>query len=484
MSKRASRTQITSSLRIQRVKTQHFDVIVIGAGPAGMTAATRAAALGARVALLDRRRTGGTCTNTGCVPTRVLAITARLMRDIRTAHQYGIRVSVPQLEWAQTVARVRDVIAEIANVKRVQDKLREYSGEVFLEGAASFVDAHTVKLEDSGRMLTADKFILCTGGKARRPAIEGVEHAITPDQIIDLETLPASVVIVGSGYTGVQVTTIMSAFGASVTLLETAPVILPPSDADVGRSLRESFERQGVRVVTGIGGLEQIVLNPNGSRTVMYTLRGESHSVTVDTVILAVGWPADLDGLNLASAGVEVERGFVKMNACLQTTAAHIYVAGDANGRDMLVQGANFEAETASENAVTGSSLEYRRDSLPSGGFTDPDHAGVGLTESQARESGVEYVVGVARYADLERAIIDRRSAGFFKLIARCDTGQIIGAHGTGESAVEVMQAVATAMAAGVSAGTLAAVRFAYPTYTAIIGEAARRLEGQRVKRA
>ena len=462
------------------MNSQHFDLIVIGAGPAGMTAAQRAAALGARVALLDRRRTGGTCTNTGCVPTRVLAIAARLMRDIRSAHQYGIHVSAPQLEWAQTVARVRGVIAEIANVKRVQDKLREYASEVFLEGAASFVDAHTVKLEDSGRVLTADKFILCTGGKARRPALEGVEHAITPDQLIDLETLPTSVVIVGSGYTGVQVTTIMSAFGSRVTLLETAPVILPPVDADVGRALREGFERQGVRVVTGVGGLERIALNTDGSRTLTYTLRGDSHSVTVDAVILAIGWPADLDGLNLASAGVEVERGFVKMNACLQTTAAHIYVAGDANGRDMLVQGANFEAEVAAENAVTNSRLEYRRESLPSGGFTDPDHAGVGLTEAQARASDMECVVGVARYADLERAIIDSRTAGFLKLIARRDTGQIIGAHGAGENAVEVMQAVATAMAAGATAATLAAVRFAYPTYTAIIGEAARRLEVQR----
>jgi pyruvate/2-oxoglutarate dehydrogenase complex dihydrolipoamide dehydrogenase (E3) component len=461
---------------------QHFDVIVIGAGPAGMTAAQCAAALGARVALLDRRRTGGTCTNTGCVPTRVLAITARLMRDIRSAANYGVVVSAPQLEWPQTVARVRGVIAEIANVKRVQDKLRDHGSEVFLEGSAAFVDAHTVKLEHSGRVLTADKFILCTGGKARRPALEGVDHAITPDQIIDLESMPRSVVIVGSGYTGVQVTTIMIAFGASVTLLETAPVILPPADADVGRALREGFERQGVRVVPGVGGLERIALNSDGSRTLTYKLRGASHNVTVETVILAVGWPADLGGLNLEAAGVETERGFVKMNAMLQTTAAHIYVAGDANGRDMLVQGANFEAEIAAQNAVTGSSLEFVRDSLPSGGFTDPDHAGVGLTEAQARDSGVEYVVGVARYADLERAIIDHRTAGFFKLIARRDTGQIIGAHGAGENAVEVMQAVATAMAAGSSAGTLAAVRFAYPTYTAIIGAAARRLEAQRVR--
>lgn len=457
-----------------------FDLIVIGAGPAGATAALRAASLGAAVALLDRRRTGGTCTNTGCVPTRVLAITARLLRDIRGASAYGIQVGTPVLEWRRTVEKVRQVIGEIQNVKRVQDKLRELGSEVFLEGAASFVDAQTVRLADSGRELRAAKFILATGGKARRVPIPGVELAITPEQIVDLEVLPKSVVIVGSGYTGVQVTTIMNAFGAVVTLLETAPNILPPADADVARSLREGFERQGVRVVTGISGLERIDLETDGSRRLTYTLGGEARTVRAEAIILAVGWPADLDGLNLTAAGVEVERGFVKMNAVLQTTAPHIFVAGDANGRDMLVQGANFEAEIAAENAVKDANLEYDRTSLPSGGFTDPDHAGVGLTEAQARDSGVAYVVSVARYADLERAIIDGRTAGFLKLIAERDSGKIIGAHGTGENAVEVMQAVATAMAAGATAATLAGVRFAYPTYAAIIGEAARKLEARR----
>ncbi len=461
--------------------SKDFDVIVIGAGPAGATAALRASALGSRVALLDRRRTGGTCTNTGCVPTRVLAITARLLRDIRTAGTYGIEVSAPSLEWSRTVLRVREVIAQINNVKRVQDKLRDAGGELFLEGNASFVDAHTVRLSDSGRSLRGAKFILCTGGKARRPPIPGVEHALTPDEVIDLEHLPASVVVVGSGYTGVQVTTVMNAFGAQVTLLETAPTILPPADADVGRALREGFERQGVRVVTGIGGIEQIELNPDGSRSLTYTLAGAMYRVTVDAVILAVGWPADLDGLNLEAAGVEVERGFIKVSPALQTSAPHIFVAGDANGRDMLVQGANFEAETAAENAVNGTSLEYDRNALPSGGFTDPDHAGVGLTEAQARDAGLDYVISVARYADLERAIIDGRIAGFLKLIAERDSGRIVGAHGAGENAVEVMQAVATAMAAGATAATLAGVRFAYPTYTAIVGEAARRLEEKRL---
>jgi glutathione reductase (NADPH) len=456
------------------VKTD-FDVLVIGAGPAGATAALKASALGARVALVDKRRTGGTCTNTGCVPTRVLAITARLLRDIHGAGVYGIKVPSVELEWKTTTSRVRQVIGDIQNVKRVQDKLRDAGGELFLEGAASFLDAHTVKLSDSGRELKAEKIILCVGGKARRPPIPGVEFAITPEEIIDLEHLPKSVAIVGSGYTGVQVTTIMNAFGANVTLLETAPNILPPADADVARALREGFERQGVKVITGISGIERIELESNGLRTLTYSSNGAQHSLEVQAVILAVGWPAALENLGIAEIGLETERGFLKVNKFLQTNFEHIFVAGDANGQDMLVQGANFEAEVAAENAVRAAKIEYKRDSLPSGGFTDPDHAGVGYTEARAKSEGIHYRVAVARYSDLERAIIDNRTAGFLKLISD-SSGFIIGAHAAGENAVEVMQAVATAMAANATAVTLANVRFAYPTYTAIVGEAARKL--------
>ena len=267
----------------------------------------------------------------------------------------------------------------------------------------------------------------------------------------------------------------MNAFGAHVTLLETAPNILPPADADVARALRDGFERQGVRVVTGISGIEGIELEPDGLRRLTYLSQGVQYSIVVEAVILAVGWPAALEGLGLEQIGLETERGFIKINSFLQTNFEHIFVAGDANGLDMLVQGANFEAEVAAENAVRGAKLEFDRHSLPSGGFTDPDHAGVGVQEARARDEGIDCVVAVARYSDLERAIIDSRTAGFLKLIADSD-GRIIGANGTGENAVEVMQAVATAMAAQATAATLASVRFAYPTYTAIIGEAARKI--------
>lgn len=456
--------------------SKSYDVLVIGAGPGGAMAAAHALELGARVAIVDKQRTGGTCTNTGCVPTRVLAITARLLRDIRAANTYGINVNEPTITWPRTLARVKQVIADVRNNKRVQDKLRKAGGDLFLEGAATFLDPHTVRLADSARELSADKIILCVGGHSRRLPIPGVEHAMFPEDILELDELPRSVVIVGSGYTGVQLTTIMNAFGARVTLLELAPNILPGADKDVGRVLRESFERQGVKVVTRIKGVDQIDLLDGGTRRLTYTHNDQQRAIEADAVFLCVGWPASVEGLGLDAIGVELEKGFIKVNQYLQTSVPHIFTAGDANGQGMLVQGAHFEAYAAAENAVKGPRLAFDHVLLPNGGFTDPDHAGVGITEDQARERGLNVAVAVAHYADLDRAIIDNRTTGFLKLLVDRDSDLVIGAHAAGENAIEVIQAVATAMAANAKVGTLAGVELAYPTYAAIIGMAAQQI--------
>jgi pyruvate/2-oxoglutarate dehydrogenase complex dihydrolipoamide dehydrogenase (E3) component len=445
-----------------------FDVIVIGAGPAGASAALHASSLGARVALIDRERTGGTCTNTGCVPTRVLAITARLLRDIRGAAAYGIEVSKPKLDWKRTVARVQEVIGDVNANKNLVPKLAQNGGKLFLGGQASFVSSHCVRLA-TGRELSGDKIILAIGGQARRPPIPGIEHAITPEELFSLEVLPKRVVIIGSGYTGVQVTTILNAFGIDVTLLEMAPGILPGADADVSSTLAKKFEDQGIHVVTGLESVKQIERNG-----LTYSKNGNDIHLECDAVILCVGWPAALEGLGAELIGLETERGFVKINEHLQSNLEHIFVAGDANGRDMLVQGADFEGRLCAENAVLGTLQVYRRDLLPSGGFTDPDHAGVGLTEAQARAQNLDIVMTLEHYEHLDRAIIDNRRAGFMKLIVARETGTLIGAHATGENAVELIQGLALAMASGATVQTLSSVRLAYPTYSAIIGQAAR----------
>ena len=453
-----------------------FDVLVVGAGPAGARAALRAAELGARVGLIDRVRMGGTCTNTGCVPTRVLAVTARLLRDIRTAGLYGIKVSDPELVWSRTQARVQEVVREVHANKKTAELIRASGGELFLEGSARFMDPNVLQLHDSKRNLHAGKIILCVGGKARRPNIDGVEFGIVPEELFSLRQMPKSVAIIGSGYTGVQVCTIMNAFGAQVTLLDVAPAIVPSADEMVSAVLRERFEALGVVIVTEIEEVERIELMENGMRRLHFKKSGSHHEIEVEAVLLCLGWPAALEDIGIEAAGLETERGFLKVNRFMQTNLEHIFAAGDVHGRDMLVQGAHFEAMVAAENAVLGAKLEHQSELLPSGGFTDPDHAGVGLTEREARERKLDHISARADYSTLDRAVIDGRKHGFVKLIADRKTGTLLGAHAIGENALELIQGLAFSMSAGVTLSILARTRLSYPTYSAIVGELARRM--------
>ncbi|MFO7690787.1 MAG: FAD-dependent oxidoreductase, partial [Cryobacterium sp.] len=219
-----------------------------------------------------------------------------------------------------------------------------------------------------------------------------------------------------------------------------------------------------------------LVREADASITLAFTRNGEQLTCSVDAVIMATGWPADLAELGLESAGVETARSSIVVDAFFRSSAPHIYAVGDATGRDMLVQAAQFEGESAAENAVLGVNRRTPPRLLPAGGFTDPDYAGVGLTEEQALLRDEHARVVLVPYSRLDRAVIDDREQGFLKLVADRRGEFLLGAHATGENAVEVIQSVTTAMAAGVDVATLAQVRFAYPTYSAIIGLAARDL--------
>jgi len=452
-----------------------YDVLVLGAGPAGTAAAVRAAELGAAVAVVEAGRVGGTCVNTGCVPTRVLAKTARIMRDIRSAHEAGIDVAEPQVAWPRVVTRVRRVIENLQAVKQTPESFAAAGADLYMEGRGWFLDPHLVELE-SGTRLEAGAVVVCVGGHSRLLPIDGAHLALTVERVLDLPELPRAVAIVGSGSTGAQLATIFCAFGCLVTLLELAPRVMPGVDEGISEVLAASFAASGIEVVTGIDGVTAIGQRSDGGRTLTYEAGRQQVALDVEAVLLSVGWPAAIEGLGLEAAGVRVDRGRVPVNAFLQTNVPHVYVPGDANGDAMLVQAARFEAEAAATNAVLGPTRSVSHALLPFGGFTDPDYAGVGLTEAEARERDPQCLVAVVPYAEMERAVIDGRTTGFCKLIADRRRSLLLGAHAVGESAVEVIQAVTTAMAAGVDVATLARVEFAYPTYTAIVGQAAGQL--------
>lgn len=451
-----------------------YDVIVVGGGPAGVTAALRARELGATVALVEKDRMGGTCTNDGCVPTRVLAKAARLVRDAQQFDEYAIDGEVRGLDLEALLARTQQIVYRVHEKKQLIEHLQDVGVDVFSEvGPARFQDAHTLALPD-GRLLQGDKFILCAGGSARRIDFPGSDYALTHHDVWSMTSLPRKVAIVGGAATGCQLASIFSAFGAEVALFEVSPRILAAEDEVISNTIDAVFRRRGIDITCGIQGIDSIDKTANGLR-LNYRKNDEPQVLDADGVILAVGWVGHGDTLNVAATGIEAYRGYVPVNDFLQSPVPHIYAAGDLNGRMMLVQSASYEARIAVENAILNGRQRNEHDIVPHGGFTDPEYGSVGLTETQAREAH-ECLVATVPYSDIDRAVIDGYTDGYCKLIVSVETHRILGAHVVGEQAVEVVQMIAAGMAAGMWVEQLAELELAYPTYTAIVGIAARQI--------
>ncbi len=451
------------------------DLLVLGAGPGGVAAALTAARLGSRVTLVERDRVGGTCLNTGCVPTRVLARTARLLRDAELARRIGVVDTVRRIDWPALVERVRATVEQVREIKYPAELFAEAGIELVHEGAARFIDPHTVELE-SGRRITASTILVAVGGHSRVLPIDGVEHTIVPEHVLDVPEFPERVAIVGAGNTGAQLATVFSSLGSEVTLLDAAPRILPASDASISSAVQAAFERTGVTVRPGIEGVERIELDERG-KVLRYKAGGEVHAVGADLVVMATGWPANLEHLDPDAAGLERNRGWLAADPRGRTSQPHIFVLGDADGTDMLVQMAEEEGEAVATLAVTGEESARTR-LVPAGGFTDPDYAGVGPTPEQLDADGIRYRTTTVPYDRLDRAVLDGRAEGFLTLVADEEAHRILGAHVVGENAMDVVHLVVMAMSGAMTVAELARVPFAYPTYSAIVRQAARRMLG------
>lgn len=451
-----------------------YDVLVIGGGPAGVTAALRARELGAGVALVERGRMGGTCTNDGCAPTRVLAKAARLLRDAEQFAEYGLLAAAPELDFARLMARTQQTVYAIHEKKQLLSHLRQAGVDVYAEvGPARFIDPHTVELPGGSR-LEARKFILCAGGRARRLDFPGAENALVHSDIWSLSALPRSVVVVGGAATGCQLASIFNAFGSQATILERSPRILALEDEAVANVVTQGFLEHNIDVIPAIQSIERLEVGSQG-QTLYYRKNDVVHPLDAEAVILSTGWVGNLSSLNLQAAGVETEGPYVKADDFLRTSAPHIFAAGDITGRMMLVQSAGYEALAAAENAVMGVGQRQSHKIVPHGGFTDPEYGSVGLNETQARKEHA-VIVATAPYTELDRAVIDGHPVGLCKLIVSRHTRRILGAHVVGEQALEIVHVAAAAMAADMDVEQLAELQIAYPTFTAILGLAARQI--------
>ena len=451
-----------------------YDLIVMGGGPAGVSAALRARELGASVALVERHFLGGTGMNDGCVPVRVLAKAARAIRDAQQFAAYGLESLPPTLNFPDLLERAQQVVYELHEKKQLVNHLANMQVDVYENaGDAAFVSPDTIQL-GNGQQISAEKIIICVGGHSRRLEFPGSEHTLTYNDVWNMDALPSSLIIVGGGAIGCQLASVFNTFGSQVTLLNTSPRLLAMEDQTVADAITKAFQRQGIESISGIQSWQRI--KKHGDQLeLIYKIGDQEVSCTADVIITAVGWPGNLDKLNLAAAGVQMKGPYIEVDERFQTSAPNIYAAGDITGQIMLVQTASHQARYAAENALLGGSIHKLNSSIPHGSFTDPEYAGIGLTEEQARKISA-CRVAVVPYADMDRAIIDDHTVGFCKLIVDVQTHHILGAHVVGEQAVEVVQIVAAVMGADMPVERLATIEFAYPTFAAIIGLAARQI--------
>lgn len=449
-----------------------FDVLVLGAGPAGVVAAMRAADLGARTALVTRGDFGGMAANDGPIPVRTLAHAARLIREARQLGRYGITVGEPVLDYHRLLARVREVVLDARAHSTFRQQIDALGVTVHEQaGNTRFVDPHTIELT-GGRRLHAARLILCTGGVSRRLDVPGFELTKTHSDAWALTSVPQSMLVIGGGATGAQVASIFNSFGSRVELFHRGPRILPTEDEEISAAVATAFRNAGISVREDFGEIESFEKSPRGIR-LNFCKGGECGSAEASLAVVAVGWQANTDGLNLAEAGVETDsRGFVRVNQFLQTSASHIFAAGDITGRLLLVPPAIQDGFVAATNALRGPTLPLDEQVNPIGSFTDPEYAQVGVTESQARAE-FDVFAATIHFDTTTRTIIDGRTFGFCKMIVDRATHRLLGCHVVGERAVEITQIAAIAMTAGMRVDELARIPLSFPTYAGIFGRLA-----------
>jgi pyruvate/2-oxoglutarate dehydrogenase complex dihydrolipoamide dehydrogenase (E3) component len=450
-----------------------YNLVVIGAGTAGLVAAAGAAGLGARVALVERHLMGGECLNVGCIPSKAVIRSSRVIGELREAAALGVRVpGGVAVDFGAVMERMRRVRAHLASRDSAWRFSRELGVDVFL-GEAAFSGPDTVAV--AGRTLRFAKAVIASGARAGLPPIPGLTEAgfLTNETVFELTERPGHLAVVGGGPTGCELAQAFRRLGADVTLLTDGPEILPREDPDAAGIVRQALLRDGVRLVLDaeIDGAAR-----EGARKVLrYRSGARAGAVTADEILVATGRVPNVEGLALEAAGVRHTPDGVVVDDHLRTTNPRIYAAGDVCLRWKFTHAADAAARIVVQNALFGLARRRRLSRLvmPSCTYTDPEVAHVGLDGREADRRGPAVDTLVRRLADVDRACTDGETDGFVKVHVRRGTDRIVGGTIVARRAGEMIGELALAMTAGVGLDRLSSVIHPYPTQAEAIRQVA-----------
>jgi pyruvate/2-oxoglutarate dehydrogenase complex dihydrolipoamide dehydrogenase (E3) component len=450
---------------------RRYNLVVIGAGTAGLVTAAGAAILGAKVALVERDLMGGDCLNFGCVPSKALIRSARAAAEVRDAARFGVEVPPgTRVNFPAVMERMRKLRAELSPIDSAS-RFRGLGVDVFI-GAGRFIAPDCVEV--NGKKLRFKKAAIATGARAAAIPIPGLLEAgyLTNETVFSLTELPRRIVVIGAGPIGCELAQVFQRFGAEVTILEVAPQILIREDRDAADRVERAIVRDGVNIVTGckITGVER-----RGTEKVIAIEReGLRREIAADEIIIGVGRVPAVEGLNLEAATIEYDnQNGVKVDDFLRTTNPLVYAAGDVASAYKFTHLADAHARMILRNALFFGRQRVSQLTIPWCTYTDPEIAHVGLYEAEARQRGIEVTTYTQELSEVDRAVLDGETDGFVKVHVRKGSDRIVGATIVASHAGEMISELTTAIAAGVGLGKLGDVIHPYPTQADAIRRAA-----------
>jgi len=448
-----------------------YSLVVIGAGTAGLVAAHAAAALGARVALVERHLLGGDCLNVGCVPSKALIRTSRVYAEMRRAEQHGARAPADvRVDFPAAMAHMRGIRARISRADSAR-RLVAAGVDLFF-GQARFTGTDTLTVD--GTQLRFTKALIATGARPDTPSIPGLVAAgyLTNENVFDLTELPRRLLVVGGGPLGCELAQAFCRFGAKTVIVQSWPLFLPQEERDAAQLLSDAFARDGIEVrlnTTAVG-----VRVEAGQKVVDLVSDDYQSTVTVDAILVGTGRLPNVEGLELGAADIDCDATTgIRVNDFLQTSNPRVYAAGDVCLEHKFTHTADASARIVVRNALFGGRQRLSALTIPWCTYTDPEIAHVGLYVRQAHERGLPVKTFTVPMHDVDRAIADGEEAGFVKIHVRERTDRILGATIVASHAGEMINEITLAMVAGIGLGTLASVIHAYPTQADAIKKAA-----------
>jgi pyruvate/2-oxoglutarate dehydrogenase complex dihydrolipoamide dehydrogenase (E3) component len=446
---------------------EQFDAAIIGTGQAGPSLANRLTQAGMKVVVIERGRFGGTCVNTGCMPTKTLVASAYAARLVARAAEYGVTIEGRVGIDMKTVKARKDAVSGTAT-KNIEAWLRSMPGCTALKGHARFASAHDIQV--GTETVSAKKIFINVGGRALVPQIPGIADTgyLTNATIMDLAEVPSHLIVLGGSYIGLEFAQIYRRFGSQVTVIEAAPRLVPREDEDVSGAIKDILEGEGidVRAGTKCSGLKK---DGGTIRASLETPKG-SDEVAGTHLLLAIGRVPNTDDLGLKAAGVKLdERGYIKTDDTLATNVPSIWALGDCNGRGAFTHTSYNDFEIVAGNLIDGETRRVSDRIVTYGLFIDPPLGRVGMTEREARAASGNLLIGVRPMTRVSRAVEKGETQGFMKVLVDGDSKMILGASILGTGGDEAVQCILTAMYAGAPYTTLRRSVLIHPTVSELI---------------